>query len=269
VRLVFLLLICPTVVASEWRHKDLRCFKALEAEQGVAVDERHFFAITNRAIGKYRKDTGERVASWDGGRGGRLKHLNAGVVLDGKLYCAHSNFPHLPEQSSVEIWDAATLQHVGTHHFENPPSSLTWVDRKDGEWFGCFAHYRKSSDPALTRVVKLDAKWNILASWKFPPELIARFAGNSSSGGGFGPGGRLFVTGHDAKELYVVDFPEQGDELIWRDTIPISAAGQAFAWDHSERGVLYSIQRKTKEVVVSHISAGAEKSGSDTGRIGK
>jgi hypothetical protein len=43
--------------------------------------EQHFYAITNHSIGKYRKDTGERVASLDGG-GGKLKHLNAGIVLD-------------------------------------------------------------------------------------------------------------------------------------------------------------------------------------------
>lgn len=234
----------------------LRRFKAAEAYQGVAVDEQHFYAITNHAIGKYRKDTGERVATWDGS-GGKLKHLNAGVVLDGRLYCAHSNFPDLPEQSSVEIWDTATLEHVGEHHFENPPGSLTWVDRRDGAWFACFAHYRKSSDPALTRVVKFDANWQRLATYTFPPKLIERFAGNSSSGGSFGPGGHLFVTGHDAKELYVLDVPEREGEMIWRDTIAISAAGQAFAWDRKEPGVLYSIQRKTKEVLVSRIAASA------------
>ena len=109
---------------------------------------------------------------------------------------------------------------------------------------------------ALTRVMKFDANWKPLASWTFPPALIARFAGNSSSGGGFGPDGRLFVTGHDAKELYVLDLPGRGGELVWRGTIAISAAGQAFAWDHSEPGVLYSIQRRTKEVIVSRIAAG-------------
>ena len=39
-------------------------FKADEAHQGVAVDAEHFYAITNAAIGKYRKDTGERVGGW-------------------------------------------------------------------------------------------------------------------------------------------------------------------------------------------------------------
>lgn len=238
-----------------WQHEELRRFPAAEAKQGVAVDAEFFYAIDNHAIGKYRKDTGTRVAGWDGGPAGRIKHLNAGVVLDGKLYCAHSNFPALPEQSSVEIWDTATMQPVGEHPFAKPPGSLTWVDRRDGAWFACFAHYKKTSDPARTRVVKFDAEWMPLATWSFPAALIARFAGNSSSGGAFGPGGRLFVTGHDARELYVLDLPANGSVLSWSTTVPISAAGQAFAWDPSAAGVLYSIERKTREVIVSRIRA--------------
>lgn len=258
--LVLLLIGCGSPFAApgsggdDWHCADLRRFSAAEATQGVAVDDRHFYAIASRAVGKYRKDTGERVASWEGGKGDRIKHLNAGIVLDGKLYCAHSNFPDMPEQCSVEIWDATSLRHLGEHRFEKPPGSLTWVDRRDGHWFACFAHYRKTSDPALTQVVKFDAGWRRIATWTFPAGLIERFAGSSSSGGSFGPGAHLFVTGHDAKELYVLDVPENGGELIWRDTISISAAGQAFAWDRAEGDMLYSIQRKTKEVIVSRIS---------------
>jgi hypothetical protein len=33
----------------------------------------------------------------------------------------------------------------------------------------------------------------------------------------------------------------------------MSAAGQAFAWDPTGEGILYSIQRKTKEVIVSRV----------------
>ncbi len=247
-----------------WRHAELRRFMAKEANQGVAVDAEFFYAIDNHAIGKYRKNTGERVGGWDGGKGGPLKHLNAGVVLDGKLYCAHSNFPEMPEKSSVEIWDAATMQHLGQHVFEKPPGSLTWAVRRGTEWFACFAHYKKTSDPARSVVVKFDAQWQTLASWKFPAALIQRFAGNSSSGGAFGLGGQLFVTGHDARELYAIDLPASGGEAMWRATIPISAAGQAFAWDEGKAGVLYSIERKTREVIVSRVSrdpiaSGAEK----------
>ncbi|MCX7008197.1 MAG: hypothetical protein NTY53_13285 [Kiritimatiellaeota bacterium] len=236
-----------------WQHAELRRFKAQEANQGVAVDKEFFYAIDSHAIGKYRKDTGARVGGWDGGKGGSIKHLNAGVVLDGKLYCAHSNFPKMPEESSVEIWDVATMKHIDAHVFTNPPGSLTWADRQGADWVACFAHYRKTSDPALSRVVRFDAEWKQQANWKFPATLIQRFAGNSSSGGAFGPGGHLFVTGHDARELYVLDLPQAGDELLWNATLPISASGQAFAWDRTEAGLFYAIERKTREVIVSRI----------------
>lgn len=260
--------------AAPFHQEELRRFKADEAKQGVAVDAEFFYAITNSAIGKYRKDNGERVGGWEGEKNGHIKHLNAGSVIDGKLYCAHSNFPDLPEQSSVEIWDTATMKHVDEHRFENPPGSLTWVVRHDSAWFACFAHYKKTSDPALTQVVKFDLQWKPLAKWKFPAALIDKFAGNSSSGGAFGPDGHLFVTGHDARELYVLDVTKQflrdnirtsrgvispedlAAELVWSSTIPITTAGQAFAWDPTEAGVLYSIERKTKEAVVSRILPG-------------
>jgi len=108
-------------------------------------------------------------------------------------------------------------------------------------------------------VVKFDAQWREQARWSFPSKLIERFAGNSCSGGNFGPGGHLFVTGHDAPELYILDLPTKGGELAWIDTIPISAAGQAFAWDRGADGVLYSIQRKTKEVIVSRVAPSTAK----------
>ena len=61
--LATLLSLCaPAAVpdAGNWRHEELRRFKAAEANQGVAVDAEFFYAIDNHAIGKYRKDTGAR-----------------------------------------------------------------------------------------------------------------------------------------------------------------------------------------------------------------
>lgn len=240
--------------AGTWRHEELKRFKADEAKQGVAVDGDFFYAITNEAIGKYRRDTGEKVGAWQDAKDGHIKHLNAGVVLEGKLHCAHSNFPAMPMQSSVEIWDTQTMQHVQTIDLSEVGGSLTWVDQRDGAWFACFAHYAKTSDPARTRVVQFDLKWQKKAEWKFPAEMIAQFGKNSSSGGSFGPGGNLFITGHDAPELYVLNPPEKDAELQWQATIPISAHGQAFAWDRTKEGMLYAIERKTHEVIVSRVS---------------
>lgn len=245
-----------------WTSTELRRIPAPEATQGVAVDATHFYAIANTEIGKYRKADGSRVAGWKGDPHGPIKHLNAGIVLDGRLYCAHSNFPSLPEESSLEIFDTATMAHLERHAIEHPPGSLTWIVRRNGGWFACFAHYAKSSDPALSRVARLDEHWQVLQAWAFPADLIAHFAGSSSSGGDFGPDGHLYVTGHDARELYVLDLPPAGKEAIWRDTIPLSTAGQAFAWDPTAPSLLYSIERRTREVVVSKIEQGSQQEAS-------
>lgn len=131
----------PSKPAGAWRHEELRRFKAEEARQGVAVDAEFFYAITNEAIGKYRKDNGAKAGEW-----------------------------------------------------------------KD------------------------------------------------TNEGSFGPDGNLFITGHDAQELYVLGPPRKGADIPWKAAIPISAHGQAFAWDRAEKGILYSIERKTHEVIVSRIT---------------
>lgn len=242
------------VKKGEWTHEELKRFKAEEAHQGVAVDAEHFYAITNEEIGKYRKDNGERVAGWKDVEGGRIKHLNAGIVIDGKLYCAHSNYPEMPMKSSVEVFDPKTMQHLKSIDLTRVGGSLTWVDRRDGAWYACFAQYAKTGDPARTCVVRFDLNWKPAAEIRFPAEMVAKFGKHSSSGGSFGQEGRLFITGHDAQELYVLGLPVKGDVWIWGGAIPISAHGQAFAWDRSAPGILYSIDRKTKEVIVSRVS---------------
>lgn len=246
-------------ISGQWRHDELRRFKAREAHQGVATDGRCFYAISNRAIGKYRIETGERLGGWMGEKDGPIVHLNAATVRNGRLYGAHSNYPGVPMLSSVEIWDTATMQHVDSHSFGIDAGSLTWLAWRDGRWLACFAQYAASStatgrNPSWTQVVQFDDRWRRMAGWVFPPELIERFAGNSSSGGAFGPHGFLFITGHDARELYVLEFPKAGSVLRWMDTVPISAEGQAFDFDPADPANLFSISRRSGEVILARIS---------------
>lgn len=239
--------------AAAARLEVVATFPAPEAGQGVAVDADCFYAINNSAIGRYRKSDGERSGGWSGGKGSPIRHLNAGVVVAGRLFCAHSNYPSLPEEGSVEIWDAATMRPVDRHVFDKPPGSLTWVVPAEDGWLACFAHYKSNSDPALSRLIRYDAQWRALATWSFPPEVIAKFGRYSSSCGGIGPDGRLYVSGHDAKELHVLDLPAGGGVARFLETVSFASEGQAFAWDASRPGFLYSIQRRTKEVIVSRL----------------
>jgi len=237
-------------------------FHADEAVQGVAVDGEFLYVIADHALGKYRKSDGAKVTAWTAPTDSKIKHLNAGVVIEGKLHCAHSNFPLKPDESSVEIFDVATLQPTGRHVFANPPGSLTWAIPYQGGWLTCFAHYSLTSDNALSRIVQFDQNWKELKRWSFPAELLKRFARSSSSGVSLVGGEQLLVSGHDARELYALTLPPEGGEARWEATWGFLTAGQAFDEDRTagskEKGcVLYSIERKTKEVVGARYPAAA------------
>ena len=240
------------------RFQTIRTFSAEEAHQAVAVDSDYFYAIASASIGKYDKRTGKRVDRWRGAKNGPILHLDSGVIVDGKLYAAHSNYPDIPMTSSVEVWDTGTMNHIGSHSFGIYNGSLTWIDRHDGYWWGVFAHYREFSDQTgkdkkWTTLVQFDDRWTPLRSWVFPGEVLDRFGTKSNSGGSWGPGGNLYISGHDRPELYMMQLPEAGSTLELLDIIPIENEGQGIAWDRSEPGIVYTIKRSSREVVISEV----------------
>jgi hypothetical protein len=225
-------------------------FEAPEAWQAVAVDARFFYPVNNRSIAKYDKKTGERVARWTATADGSILHLNSGVVVEGKLYAAHSNYPGCPMVSSVEIWDAATLEYVGTRSFGADRGSLTWVDYRDGAWWGAFANYSRLPGPQdcaygnqHTQIVRFDAEWRIVEGWVLPKELLEKLGDMSNSGGSWGPDGRLWISGHDKPEAYALTLPKVGSVLRWTGTAPLDIAGQGIAWDRSDRQVIWGVVR--------------------------
>ena len=122
-----------------------------EANQGVGVDERHFYAVDNHAIAQVRQEdrqAREEVAGAD--KKGPIMHLDSAMLMDGKIYAAHSNYPEWPMTSSLEIFDAETMEHIGTHSFGIQWGSLTWADWHDGHWWMTFANYDRRSDPDKT-----------------------------------------------------------------------------------------------------------------------
>ncbi len=238
--------------------EEIRRWKPRGAGQGVAVDARHFYGIGNFLVGKYDKRTGERVAEWVGPRGGATIHLNGGLLQDGLLVLAHSNFPQLPMASSLEYFDPATLQPVKTLSLGIRLGSLTWAEKKDGFWWACFSNYNDQGttpgfDQRWTYVGKFDEQWHMLESWLFPPQVVATWGVSSCSGGSWGDDGLLYVTGHDAKELYVLRLPKMGVTFEYVTTIDVPFEGQSWAWDRSEKRVIYGITRRSREVVVARI----------------
>jgi hypothetical protein len=241
--------------AAEPQFRELAHFGAKEAHQGVAVDGQHFYAIASAAIGKYELSTGKRVARWASTKETPLKHLNGGVVFEGRLYCAHSNWPLLPRVSSIEIWKTDQLERVRSISFDKADGALNWLDRRAGVWYGVFAHYGHGADATAkdhisrTQLVKFDADWKPVQAWTFPENVWKRFAPTSNSGGSFAADGTLYCTGHDRAELYALRLPKAGGVLEYIETIPAPIAGQGIAWRLKPAAQLFGIRRAQREVV--------------------
>ncbi|MEY4938280.1 MAG: hypothetical protein RIQ93_15 [Verrucomicrobiota bacterium] len=238
--------------------QELRRWKPRGANQGVAVDARYFYGIGNYVVGKYDKTTGERIAEWVGLRGGAITHLNSGIVQEGRLILAHSNYPQVPMASSVEFFDPATVQPVKSVSLGIRHGSLTWAEKKEGFWWACFAHYTSpgaltGTNNRFTMVGKFTDDWQLLESWLFPPQVVASWGASSCSGGSWGEDGLLYATGHDAKELHVLRLPRMGVTLDYVTTIDAPFEGQAWAWDRAEGRIIYGITRASGEVVVARI----------------
>ena len=253
----------PAAPKAELTHhglvaEEVRRWKPRGANQGVAVDAKHFYGIGNYVVGKYDKVSGERVAEWVGLRGGATIHLNGGLFQDGQLVLAHSNFPQLPMASSLEYFDPASVRPVKSVSLGLRHGSLTWAEKKDGFWWACFAHYNDQgtapgTDNRSTMVGKFDENWQLLESWLFPPQVVASWGKSSCSGGSWGDDGLLYTTGHDASELYVLRLPKMGVTLEYVTMIKVPFEGQSWAWDRTDRRVIYGIIRRTGEVVDAKI----------------
>lgn len=231
----------------------LRRLPAPEARQGVAVGRRDLYAIANYRIARYDRTTGQRRAFWEGDPG-RFPHINSCALIRGDLVCAASNFPAVPQANSIEIFDRRTLVHRRSVSLGQGMGSLTWVDRHDGAWWAMFANYDgKGGEPPRdhrhTLLVRFDGAWRRTESWVLPASILGRVAPMSISGGGWGPDGRLYLTGHDRPELYAVVLPKGGATLDHVATYTIAAEGQAIDWDESAPGILYGITRRGGEMI--------------------
>ena len=179
---------------------------AAEAHQAAAADKHSVYAIGSRVIERYDRKSGERI----GVSQGKATHLNSGFFWQGRLLCAHSNYPQKPERSKIMVLDPATMRLANLHHFENAEGSLTWVVRHDACWWCNFAFYDAENDRSY--LARFDDDWRELARWSYPPELISRLGRHSLSGGVWYEG-MLLATDHDHEVLYRLEPPADGRVL--------------------------------------------------------
>ena len=235
----------------------VRRFRTTEASQAVAVDPRFFYAIDDAAIGKYDKTTGQRVSGWTANPSESITHLNSGVVIGHELLCANSNYPETPMVSSVEVFDTDRMVHARSLPLPSGLGSATWLDYSDGSWWITFANYSgKGGEPGkgsdATRLARVGNDWRPVQLWSFPSAVVRRWGTMSSSGGAAAADRVFYTTGHDAQEIYVVEVPAEGSELRLRRIVRFESEGQGIALDR-DQGLLYSIQRRTREVIVSSL----------------
>ena len=220
----------------------------VKASQGVAVDEKYFYAISNTRITKHDKLTHEKLATWQakGEKYKHFKHLNSGTVIEGKLYCAHSRFSVDPNDCSVEIWNVQGkgLEYEATIAMPRKHGSLTWIDRSsDGFWWMCYAVYGVNNHK--TKLVKyrfVNNEFIEIDTWFFPAEVVEKWGLMSCSGGSWGADRYLYTTGHDHAKAYVLEF-DQNNKLTYVRTVDkLGFYGQAIAWDRaSKKPILWGI----------------------------
>ena len=235
----------------------VRRMVAPEARQGVASDGAFVYAVDNSAITRYRIADGAEVARWHGDPA-LFPHINSCTLADRELVCAASNYPAVPQTSAIEVFDRKTLRHKRSVSLGMTPGSLTVIDRHDGDWWAVFANYDgKGGEPGrdhrYTLFARLDRDMRVTRSWTFPESVLARLRPRSVSGASWGPGGRLYVSGHDLPEIYVLALPEGGSALIHEATIPVASHGQAIDFDSKDPGLLWSIDRASRTVIASRL----------------
>ena len=223
----------------------------LKASQGVAVDAKYFYAISNTRISKCDKNTGKEVATWQADRKKEaykhFKHLNSGTVVEGRLYCAHSRYGIDPNDNTIEIWnvEGEHLDHERTVKLPRKYGSLTWIDRdRDHSWWMCYAVYGKNKNRNTT-LVKYQCRNGTFVeekSWTFPEEVIRHWGKMSCSGGSWGPDGYLYTTGHNQSEAYVLEVDKANNLKYVRTEKGVGFLGQGIAWDRSsEKPILWGI----------------------------
>lgn len=229
----------PGELGVAWKRT--RTLAAPEAFQAAAADRDHVYAISSTQIARYDRNTGKR----SGLSKGPAQHLNSGYLWEGKLYCAHSNYPRTPEISAIKVLDLKSLELSTFRDFGDFGGSLTWAVRKDGAWWCNFARYGK--DNGRTFLVRFDEVWKERGRWTYPPEVVQAL-GSYSLSGGLWRGEDLLVTGHDDPVVFRLRLPAQGSVLEYRGKEKVPFTGQGIAADPATGG-LVGIDRGKRQVV--------------------
>lgn len=223
--------------------KEVRRLNCFEARQAAVASNSHVYAIANKVIVKYDRETGKRVQV----SSGEAHHLNSGLFHEGKVYLAHSNYPKKPDRSEIVVLDPTTMELTVYHDFGESDGSLTWAIPDHSGWWCHFAYY--GDDNERSYLAHFDNDWQEQKRWTFPTPVLKAF-GDMSASGGVWLDGHLVCTGHDLGEAYILKLPKSGKVLEYLRTVPVPFTGQAIAVDPVTGG-LVGINRPKGQVVIT------------------
>ncbi|MFO0822484.1 MAG: endonuclease [Gemmataceae bacterium] len=214
--------------------------KSEHATQAAAADEKRVFAVSSTTVAMYDRDSGKLLAKADG-----ATHLNSAFLFQGKVYCAHSNYPKKPELSEIRVFDPEAKTLTIFHEFKEPPGSIVWNIHDGKHWWCCFAHY--GADNPKTVLVRFGDGFKEEQRWSFPKAVVDDWDKMSASGG-IWDGDTLLVSHHHYKVLYRLKVPKDGKELELAESLACPFPGQGIATD-PKTGGLVGIDRGAKKVV--------------------
>ena len=231
-------------------YKEVKRFNAYYAKQGVAVDKHHFYAIDNNHITKFTLN-GDSITTWHEPDKNKIRHINSGIVLKDKLYCAHSNYPEIPMASSIEIFDTKSMKPIQSISLGIDVGSCVWISPGKRSWYIFFAHYdgdgkQPGCDVSWSQLVQYDMGWRRMQAWVLPNNLIQEIRPTSISSGIL-LDGVFYCMGHDLKKCYLLTLPTCGVHLEWIATLNVPIPGQAISIDSD--GNMWGIDRKSRQVI--------------------
>jgi hypothetical protein len=237
-------IVCAPVAAREssvvW--KQTREISAPEATQAAAADRDFVYAISSTEVAKYDRGTGKRESVSTG----KAEHLNSGFFKDGKLYCAHSNYPKMPEKSEIMVLDPVAMKLTTFKDFGNfDGGSLTWAIHDGNNWWCNFAKYGKENHKTV--LVKFDKNWREQARYTYP-QVVIRDLGEFSLSGGIWHDGSLIVSDHDHRVVYKLRLPQEGTVLEFIEKSFAPFTGQGIAADPKTGGMV-GIDRAKRSIV--------------------
>jgi hypothetical protein len=204
------------------------------ATQAAAADERHLYAISNTSVARIDRRTGRLLAT---ASHPTTKHLNSGFVHEGRLYCAHSNYPATPHASDIRVYDPADDGLDVFHVFADPPGSLVWCVKKDGNWWCCFAHYGNDNHQTCLVEYAEGGLERELRRFLFPHQVVADWDGMSASGG-IWLGDEILASHHHFRVLYRLRLPRQSQQVLELvEAVACPFPGQGFAVDPAAVGL--------------------------------